>query len=245
MKTIQAEVAVYGPTFLPIYLSKGTDLLGEFYGVPSYFVDNHSPWKRLAKEFPTYRFILGRTYGNEAEDLNGVFLRSANEFPFANVFQFRTELEKRSPRFVLTRLDRNFLATLRPDAPRLSRMSQAEREEFNDPAKRKHVCNQILHELTLPEAEATTRVSMHKGKTRYQIERSIALAVASHAIVIRAMKCAKRKKEIQGLEAADQNIMNDTYLLQEALLLDCGLHTSDKKLKAMCRIAGVNLFAGQ
>ena len=56
------------------------------------------------------------------------------------------------------------------------------------------------------------------------------------------MRGYMRRKEEAALRRADENILNDTYLLQEALMLDCGVLTKDQKLKDMCKKCGVPLF---
>jgi len=239
---IKTEVAVYDEQFLPYYLSKGTDLLGELYQFPAFVVDNHTPWRRLARQHPTFRFVIGRTYSNEVDDLRGALANAKAEGLLENVIVFETFCDAIGVRYRLTRVDREHLATLNQSVPRLSAMHPSELEKFDDSVKRKRICDHILEQLSWSEDRQLQCIARLKGSTRYQVVSSIELAVASHVVTVRKMPAAKRRNEIAALKKSERSVMNDTYLLQEALVLGCGVHTQDEKLKCMCRRSGVRLF---
>jgi len=243
LDAIHSDISIYDLELNLILSKKSPDLLSILQGSETYLVDSNRSWKQLAIDHPDKNFVLGRAYWNELEDIEGVFLKDLDMYPIQNAFCYHLYTDDVGSTSRIIRLDEGFPKDFNKNIPRLSELQSSEIEKFNDDEKRRNVCSHTLRAFNSHHKENLKLLIDHlKGKCRHNVANAIYMATLAHCLSIHRLSGTARKRELKNLEESTANIMNDSYMLQEALYLGFGIVTNDEKLKTMARISDVTLL---
>ncbi len=211
--------------------SGGEDLFEVICSGERFVVDSNCEWKDRALNEPKVAFILGRTLGNERDNLQGELFNDKVRDGRRNVFIFTGD-ELGIGKLVVHRLDIGFRALLKEEIPWLSGPDATDPSRWNCPQKRLELIQQIdrLMKLSIEELRRDVTAGAPACFGRYALSCSIAEKCYALILLEGGRGVAKEK---QKLRDNHENSFGDTTLIRDALLFRAAILTEDELAKRM------------
>jgi hypothetical protein len=220
--------------------SKDNDLLQEISAAETYVIDNNVPWKRIASDFPSSKFVLGATVDHESNDLHGVLFNRGTTAEFRNVFALGLEPTGAGVHFVIHRLDKSFVSCFKGRLPQLGDLSEEEIAPFNCPTRRDELRHRIFAHMQNGCGALNSEIESLLPLCRNNFAASCTASELIYALFLLSLGRAESEKEGKKFRTNHPNLFGDTRLIQEALMLGARIVTSDvRDVFTMARIAGV------
>jgi hypothetical protein len=183
-------------------------------------------------------FILGRTIAEESHNLEGVLFNQKVQGGRRNVFLFSIEFANGRPHIVIHRLDEHLKEIFRDRLPRLDEMTSADRALSNDPDKRLELRDRIRGLRAKPKDELRSRICDQAPHCVGNYALSCRTAELAYALML-AETSHKDAAECRKFEGSDVNLFGDTNVVQEALLFEAQILSSDAHTRLMASYCGM------
>jgi hypothetical protein len=236
---IDHEFSVYSRDLSHFRSNGGKDLLLEIKSKKAFLLDNNTPAFRVATENPELNFLIGITATNECENFSGTFLKEERLGVASNLFLLTSEVSEKRRCYVIHRFDRSIKEIFGSMPKTLSDLDPEEIERFNPSFERLKTL-EIVKELSgVPEARIIKQIRGERISNSPPYHRSINIAI--RAFVMHLKHSKKRRKEMSKIDSNHPNTLGDTFLIQEALLTNLSVVSSDSDVHSIGSYAGVTV----
>jgi hypothetical protein len=227
-----------------------------------YVVDSNSDWQKEAAkpENKEKAFVIGRTVTDEQWNRKAVFFGKQVNITNNNLFILAPEDIRCERVICLHRLDEYYRCILdeqsltdesRPIEQRESDISFKlwQKDRFESIEQEKRAILLLLGLRDISDLKQPKDLSKERGQVFSFVQaaapRSMghyrrAVEIARHCYLLLLIE--RRDIRTAFSNPDDINVLNDTFLLQNAVFLGAGIMTHDRALKRMARYAGLKMF---
>jgi hypothetical protein len=216
------------------------DLLKEILSRTAVLVDTNTPVVKLASTFQDVHFVMGRTLSNETENPAAAYLKKGKVDGLQNLFALETSESNGVPHYVIHRGCENWREIFREDPKPLSLLNEEEVEEFNSELKRASILTEVETKRLQGSDIIRKEILELKASNETPYVKSIELSIRAFALHL--IEGPHRKKEARKVSDNHPNVLGDTILVQEALLLGIPIVSSDRDVTSIAGFAGVTVI---
>lgn len=233
------EFAVYSLDLKFISANLCGDLLKDIRSGRSFLADTNTPIVRMASTHQKINFVMGRTLSNETENPAAAYLKDGKVDGLRNLFSLSTEVSNGVPHYVIHRVNGNWRKIFREAPKPLSLLDKKEVEEFNSKSKRVSILREVNRQQRKDSRSIKQEILNLKSTDEMSYETSIEISI--RAFTLHLKEGPNRRKEANKVKNNHPNVLGDTILIQEALLVGIPVVSSDSDVMSIGVFAGVTV----